>query len=69
MASFDLPPEILAALQEIAETDGVTLDSLIDEAFADLIEKRKSSRVRPAVMQAYFASHEEYAPLYKKLAQ
>jgi hypothetical protein len=69
MASFDLPPETLAALEQLAQADGTTLEALIDEAFSDLIEKRRSSRVRPAVMQAYFASHEEYAPLYKKLAQ
>ena len=68
MASFDLPDETLAALEQIASSDGTTLEALIDEAFSDLIEKRKSSQVRPAVMQAYFASHEEYAPLYKKLA-
>jgi hypothetical protein len=41
----------------------------VDEALADLIEKRKNVRPRPRVMAAYLASHEKYGPLYKKLAE
>ena len=36
---------------------------------ADLLEKRRESRPRARVMAAYQASHERYAPLYKKLAE
>ena len=59
----------LAALRKLAQAEGRQLQALIDEALADLIEKRKNSKPRPLVMDAYAASHEEYAPLYKKLAE
>ena len=41
----------------------------MDEALADLIEKRKNSRFRAHVMAAYLASHDKYGALYKKLAE
>ena len=61
--------EILAAVRSLARSEGRQLQSLVDEALADLIEKRRGSRPRPRVMAAYQASHERYAPLYKKLAE
>ncbi len=44
------------------------MQMLIDEALADLIEKRRGTRPRSEVMAAYQASHDRYAKLYKKLA-
>ena len=61
--------EILAAVRSLARSEGRQLQTLVDEAQADLIEKRKGSRPRPRVMAVYQASHERYAPLYKKLAE
>ena len=61
--------DILAAVRSLARSEGRQLQSLVDEALADLIEKRKGSRPRPRVMAVYQASHERYAPLYKKLAE
>lgn len=61
--------EILAAVRRLARSEGRQLQSLVDEALADLIEKRKGSRPRARVMAAYQASHERFAPLYKKLAE
>jgi hypothetical protein len=61
--------EILAALRSLAKAEGRQLQALVDEALADLIEKRKQERPRGHVMAAYQASHEKYAPLYKKLAE
>lgn len=61
-------PEILAAVRSLAEKEGRQLQALVDEALADLIEKRKNARPRAHVMGAYLASHEKYGPLYKKLA-
>ena len=61
--------EILAVVRSIAEKEGRQLQALVDEAFADLIEKRKDANPRPGVMAAYLASHEKYGPLYKKLAE
>ena len=61
--------EILAAIRMIAEKEGRQLQALVDEALADLIEKRKQARPRPHVMAAYLASHDKYDELYKKLAK
>jgi len=61
--------EILSAVRALAEKEGRQVQSLVDEALADLVEKRKKTTPRAHVMGAYLASHEKYAPLYKKLAK
>jgi hypothetical protein len=61
--------EILSAVRSLAEKEGRQLQALVEEAFADLIEKRKNARPRPHVMGEYLASHERYGSLYKKLAE
>jgi hypothetical protein len=61
--------EILAELRAIAHTEGRQLQALVDEALADLIEKRKNTRPRAHVMSAYNASHEKYAEFYQRLAK
>ncbi|MBB2163274.1 hypothetical protein HLH26_01760 [Gluconacetobacter sp. 1b LMG 1731] len=61
--------DILKTVREIAKNEGRQLQTLIDEALADLIEKRKQNRPRVHVMAAYQASHETFAPLYRKLAE
>jgi hypothetical protein len=61
--------EILATIRALAEKEGRQLQALVDEALADLIEKRKHARPRSHVMAAYLASHDKYCELYKKLAK
>ena len=61
--------EILAALRTLAKSEGRQLQALVDEALADLLEKRRLGRPRAHVMAAYQASHEKFGPLYKKLAE
>jgi hypothetical protein len=61
--------ELLSAVRALAKSEGRQLQALIDEALADLIEKRKHGRPRRNVMEAYNASHQEYSELYKKLAE
>ena len=61
--------DILSAIRAIADEEGRQLQALVDEALADLIEKRKQGRPRPHVMAAYLASHDKYGELYKKLAK
>ena len=61
--------EILSTVRAIAKNEGRQLQALVDEALADLIEKRKNTRPRAHVMAAYLASHEKYGELYKKLAK
>jgi len=61
--------EILSTVRSIAQNEGRQIQFLVDEALADLIEKRKQSQPRAHIMAAYQASHEKFAPLYKKLAE
>ena len=61
--------EILRSVRSIAQSEGRQLQVLIEEALTDLIEKKKQSRPRAHIMAAYQASHEKFAPLYKKLAE
>ena len=61
--------DILSAVRKLAQAEGRQLQALVDEALADLIEKRKQARPRAHVMATYQASHEKFAPLYKKLAE
>ena len=61
--------QILGEVRSLAQTEGRQLQALVDEALADLIEKRKQAKPRANVMAAYQTSHATYAPLYKKLAQ
>jgi hypothetical protein len=62
-------PEILAEVRAIAHSEGRQLQALVEEALSDLIEKRKNTRPRAHVMNAYHASHDKYAELYQKLAK
>jgi hypothetical protein len=61
--------EILASMRALAEREGRQLQSLMDEALTDLVEKHNNAKPRPHVMGAYFASHERYGAIYKKLAE
>lgn len=61
--------EILSTVRGLAQSEGRQIQALVDEALADLIEKRKQGRPRAHVMAAYQESHERFAPLYKKLAE
>lgn len=61
--------KILTSVRALAEKEGRQIQALVDEALADLIEKRKNGTPRPQVMATYLSSHERYADLYKKLAE
>jgi hypothetical protein len=61
--------EILSTVRDLARTEGRQLQALVDEALADLIEKRRQGAPRAHVTAAYLASHDRFAPLYKKLAE
>ncbi|HXJ91642.1 MAG TPA: ribbon-helix-helix domain-containing protein [Terriglobia bacterium] len=62
-------PELATALRSLAQSEGRQLQALVDEALTDLIEKHNRMKPRAHVMGAYLASHERFAPLYKKLAK
>jgi hypothetical protein len=61
--------KILSAVRDLAQEEGRQLQALVDEALADLLEKRKKNTPRKYVMAAYASSLEKFGPLYKKLAE
>lgn len=61
--------QLLEAVRNLAREEGRQIQALVDEALADLLEKRRKDRPRAHVMSAYLASHDRFAPLYKKLAE
>lgn len=61
--------ELLATVRGLAAKEGRKLQALVDEALGDLVKKHTHGRPRPHVMGTYLASHERFAPLYKKLAE
>jgi hypothetical protein len=61
--------EILVAVRQLAEKEGRQIQALMDEALADLLEKRKRAAPRAHVMSTYAASHQTYAPVFRKLAE
>jgi predicted transcriptional regulator len=61
--------ELLSTVRDLAKSEGRQIQALIDEALADLIEKRKQGKPRANVMAIYQASHDKFATLYKKLAE
>ena len=67
--TFEISVETLAQLRRIAAREGRGLPLLLDEALADLVEKRQRGRARSRVMAAYRKSREKYDGLYKKLAK
>lgn len=61
--------KVLEDVREIARESGRQIQSLMDEALRDLVEKHRQTQPRAHVMRAYQASHEKFGSLYKKLAK
>jgi len=61
--------ELLDAVKGIAKEEGRQVQSLVDEALADLVEKRRLAKPRRHVMAAYRSSLGPFSGLYKKLAE
>ena len=62
-------PELIETVRGIAKEEGRQVQTLIDEALSDLVEKRRLGKPRKHVMAAYKASIGGYGKLYKKLAE
>lgn len=62
-------PEVLEEVRAIAAREGKQLQSVIDEALRDFIDKRKRGKPRPEVLTALGESLAEYDALYRELAK
>jgi hypothetical protein len=60
---------VLDELRAIADREGRQLQSVLDEALRDFLEKKRSGRARPKVIEALRDSMAEHGPLYRELAK
>lgn len=60
---------LLVEIKEIAKKEGKQFQVIINEAFEDLVEKRKQTKPRKHVMAIFEQSLEELDGLYKELAK
>lgn len=67
--SSQADPELLAAMRQIARSDGRHFQAVLEDAMSHYIESRASQRVRPEVMAHYRASVERHRLLYELLAK
>lgn len=61
--------DLLAGVRALAKAEGRQIEGLVDEAFADLLEKHQRSRARAHVLAAYQGSHSRFGALYEELAK
>ncbi|MBP6056811.1 MAG: hypothetical protein KA524_00030 [Nitrosomonas sp.] len=62
-------PEILTALQKIAESEGRPLQEILDEALREYIERKEKGQPRRQAMDAFAQSLSEFDQLYRELAK
>lgn len=67
--STQADPELINELKLIAKKEGKQFQSLVDEAFRDLIDKKKNAKPRKHVMDQFNQSLNKLDSLYEKLAQ
>ena len=67
--STQVDPAILRAVRDLAKKEGCQFQSVVEEAFRDVVEKHNPAKPRPHVLAAHKASMERYAAVYKKLAE
>lgn len=62
-------PKVMDDLKAIAQAEGRQLQSVIEEAFQDLIVKKRGDQIRPDVKSALQASKRKFDALYRALAK
>jgi len=67
--SSQASPDVLAALRQIAETQGRQFQAVLDEALRDYIDRQQKERPRRHAMAAFASSLDEFDSLYRELAK
>jgi hypothetical protein len=67
--SSQAAPEVLAALRQIAESQGRQFQAVLDEALRDYIDRHQKERPRRHVAASFAASVAEFDSLYRELAK
>ncbi|MFQ6539301.1 hypothetical protein [Aphanothece stagnina] len=61
--------ELLDQVRELAAGEGRQIQSVVEEALKDWIEKKSGHRPRPEVIAAYHRSVAQYHAVYEELAK
>jgi len=67
--SSQASPEVLAAVRQIAESQGRQFQAVLDEALRDYIDRQQTDRPRRHVIDAFAASLSDFDSLYRELAK
>lgn len=67
--SSQAAPEVLAALRQIAESQGRQFQAVLDEALREYIDRQQKDRPRRHVMAEFASSLAEFDSLYRDLAK
>ena len=67
--SSQAAPEVLAALRQIAESQGRHFQAVLDEALRDYIDRQQKERPRRHMMASFASSMKEFDDLYRELAK
>lgn len=67
--STQAAPEVLSALQKIAESEGRPIQEILDEALREYIERKEKGQPRREAMDAFAQSLSEFDQLYRELAK
>ena len=67
--SSQAAPDVLAALRQIAESQGRQFQSVLDDALRDYIDRQQKERPRRHVKVSFASGLEEFDSLYRELAK
>jgi len=67
--SSQAAPEVLTALRKIAESEGRPIETVLDEALREYIERKEKGQPRRQAMDAFEQSLSEFDQLYRQLAK
>ena len=67
--SSQASPDVLAAMRQIAESQGRQFQAVLDEAMRDYIDRQQKDRPRRHAMASFASSLEEFDSLYRELAK
>jgi hypothetical protein len=67
--SSQAAPELLAALRQIADSQGRQFQAVLDEALRDYLDRHQQDRPRRHVMASFAESLVEFDSLYRELAK
>ena len=67
--SFNVPPELLGALNQLAASQGRQLQAVLDDALREYLERQQRDHPRQHVLSAFASSLNEFDELYKDLAK